>query len=179
MIEACGGDLSRAVFLDEFGGTTSMTRTHGRCERGRRCVGRVPAGHWKVLTGIAAVRTAGLFAPFTIDCPTDAAVFQAYVDRVLVPTLRQGDVVVMDNLSSHKPPGVARSIEAAGAAVMYLPPYSPDLNPIETVWSKVKRLLRSLEARTLDALHDAFGTAMAAVTPQDTQGCFRHIYATA
>lgn len=131
------------------------------------------------MTAVAAVRLDGLVAPFTIDCPMDAEVFDAYVERVLVPTLRPGDVVVMDNLSSHKGPRVRRLIEAADATVLYLPPYSPDFNPIEMIWSKVKRLLRSFAARTIEALHDAFGRAFAAVTPGDILGCFRHCgYAT-
>jgi transposase len=160
---------------------TNPVRTHGRCAEGARCVGSVPHGHWKVMTAVAAVRLGGggLTAPFTIDGPVDGDVFVTYVERVLVPTLRPGDVVVMDNLAAHKRPDVRRLVEAAGAAVLYLPPYSPDLNPIEMIWSKVKRLLRSFAARTVDALHDAFGRAFAAVTPGDVLGCFRHCgYAT-
>jgi transposase len=124
------------------------------------------------MTAVAAVRLAGgLVAPFTIDCPVDGEVFAAYVEHVPVPTLRGGDVVVMDNLSAHKGPRVRRLIEAAGAAVPYLPPYSPDFNPIEMIWSKVKRLLQSFAAHTVvDALHDALGRAFAAVTPSDVLG---------
>ena len=176
----CDGDFARVSFLDESGAATNLVRTHGRCAEGSRCVGSVPHGHWKVMTAVAAVRLdGGLVAPFTIDCPMDGDVFVAYVERVLVPTLRPGDVVVMDNLAAHKRPEVRRSVEAAGAAVLYLPPYSPDFNPIEMIWSKVKRLLRSFAARTVDALHDALGRAFAAVTPGDILGCFRHCgYAT-
>jgi transposase len=176
----CGGDFSRVSFLDETGTLTNLVRTYGRSDRGARCPGAAPQGHWKVVTAVAAVRlTDGLVAPFTIDCPVDGDVFAAYVERVLVPALRPGDVVVMDNLSSHKDPRVGRLVEAAGAAVLYLPPYSPDFNPIEMIWSKVKRLLRSFAARTVDALHDAVGRAFAAVTPGDVLGCFRHCgYAT-
>ena len=132
------------------------------------------------MTAVAAVRLVdGLVAPFTIDCPMDGEIFAAYVEQVLAPALRSGDVVVMDNLSAHKRPQVRRLIEAAGATVLYLPPYSPDFNPIEMIWSKVKRLLRSFAARTIDALHEAFGGAFAAVTPADVLGCFRHCgYAT-
>ena len=109
----------------------------------------------------------------------DGEIFGVYVEQVLVPTLRRGDVVVMDNLSAHKRPRIRELIEAAGASVLYLPPYSPDFNPIEMIWSKVKGLLRSIAARTVDALHDAFGQAFAAVTPSDIRGCFRHCgYAT-
>ena len=154
-------------------------RTYGRSDRGERCVGFAPQGHWKVMTAVAAVRLDGLTAPFTIDCPMDGEIFGVYVEQVLVPTLRGGDVVVMDNLSAHKRPQIKRMIDAAGASVLYLPPYSPDFNPIEMIWSKVKRLLRSAAARTVDTLHEAFGAAMAAVTPGDILGCFRHCgYAT-
>jgi transposase len=158
---------------------TNLVRTYGRSDCGTRCVGAAPQGHWKVMTAVAAVRLVGLAAPFTIDCPMDGEVFGAYVRRVLVPALRAGDVVVMDNLSAHKRPEVRALIEAAGAMVLYLPPYSPDLNPIEMIWSKVKGLLRTIAARTIDALHHAFGLAFAAVTAADIQGCFRHCgYAT-
>lgn len=166
-------------FLDESGALTNLVRTYGRSDSGRRCVGFTPQGHWKVMTAVAAVRLAGLTAPFTIDCPMDGEVFSVYVERVLVPTLRSGDVVVMDNLSAHKRPGVRQAIEATGARLLYLPPYSPDYNPIEMIWSKVKGLLRSIAARTVDALHEAFGVAFAAVTAGDILGCFRHCgYAT-
>jgi len=176
----CDGDFTRVTFLDESGAVTNLVRTYGRSGCGARCVDAAPQGHWKVMTAVAAVRLAdGLVAPFTIDCPVDGEVFAAYVEHVLVPTLRAGDVVVMDNLSAHKRPQVRRLIEASGAVVLYLPPYSPDFNPIEMIWSKVKRLLRSFAARTVDALHDAFGRAFAAVTPGDVLGCFRHCgYAT-
>jgi len=131
------------------------------------------------MTAVAAVRLDGLVAPFTIDAAMDGEIFLTYVQRVLIPTLRAGDVVVMDNLSAHKRPHVLRLIEQANATVLYLPPYSPDFNPIEMIWSKVKRLLRSFAARTIDALHDAFGRAFAAVTSSDIAGCFRHCgYAT-
>ena len=177
--DACGGDFARVIFLDESGALTSLVRTYGRSDRGQRCVGFAPQGHWKVMTAVAAVRLDGLTAPFTIDCPMDGEVFGVYVERVLVPTLRAGDVVVMDNLTAHKRPLIQRQIESAGARVLYLPPYSPDLNPIEMIWSKVKGLLRTIAARTVDALHEAFGVAFAAVTAGDILGCFRHCgYAT-
>jgi len=162
------------MFLDESGALTNLVRTYGRSNCGERCVGLTPQGHWKVMTAVAAVRLEGLIAPFTIDCPMDGEVFGVYVDRVLVPTLRGGDVVVMDNLTAHKRPQIKRAIEAAGANVLYLPPYSPDFNPIEMIWSKVKGVLRTIAARTIDALHEAFGFAFAAVTPADILGCFRH-----
>jgi transposase len=170
----CGGDFARVIFLDESGALTNLVRTYGRSDCGERCVGFAPQGHWKVMTAVAAVRLDGLTASFTIDCPMDGEIFAVYVERVLVPTLKRGDVVVMDNLSAHKRPQIRRLIEAAGASVLYLPPYSPDFNPIEMIWSKVKGLLRTIAARTVDALHDAFGQAFAAVTASDILGCFRH-----
>jgi transposase len=168
------------IFLDESGAMTNLVRTHGRSVEGSRCVAHAPAGHWTVMTAVAAIRLGGgATASATMACPMDGELFRRYVEDVLAPVLRPGDVVVMDNLPSHKHPRVRAQIESAGAAVLYLPPYSPDLNPIEMVWSKVKRLLRSAAARTVEALHDAFGAAMAAVTADDVAGCFRHCgYAT-
>jgi transposase len=168
------------MFLDESGAMTNLVRTHGRSAEGSRCVAHAPAGHWKVMTGVGAIRLGdGVTASATMDCPMDGALFEKYVEEVLVPVLRAGDVVVMDNLSSHKAPRVRELIEAAQAKLLYLPPYSPDLNPIEMIWSKVKRLLRTAAARTVEALHDAFGKAMHAVTAADVTGCFRHCgYAT-
>lgn len=167
------------IFLDETGALTNLVRTHGRSVCGSRCKSYAPAGHWKVMTAVAAIRLGGLSAPFTVDCPMDGEVFSVYVQRVLLPTLRPGDVVVMDNLPAHKHPQIQAIIQTAGASVLFLPPYSPDYNPIEMIWSKVKRLLRSIAARTIDTLHHAFGQAFAAVTPQDIKACFRHCgYAT-
>lgn len=175
----CDGDYSRVIFLDESGAQTNLVRTYGRSDCGARCIGSAPQGHWKVMTAVAAVRLDGLTAPFTIDCPMDGEIFSIYVQRVLIPTLQPGDVVVMDNLPAHKRPQIRHLIEAAGARLLYLPPYSPDFNPIEMIWSKVKALLRSFAARTIDLLHDAFGHALAAVTSTDILGCFRHCgYAT-
>jgi len=162
------------VFLDESGSQTSMTRVRGRAPKGERVVAKVPGGHWKIVTIISAVRTGGPFAAASIVGATDSDVFRAYVREVLAPQLRAGDVVVMDNLTPHKASGVRQAIEAVGAELHYLPPYSPDLNPIENMWSKVKGKLRSLAARSIDSLHDAIGTALATVTPDDCIGFFRH-----
>ena len=167
-------DAERLVFLDESGSQTSMTRTRGRAPRGRRVVAKVPGGHWKIVTMISAVRTGGPFAAASIVGATDGDVFRTYVREVLAPQLRPGDVVVMDNLTPHKASGVRESIEAAGAELRYLPPYSPDFNPIENMWSKVKGRLRSLAARGIDALHDAIGVALSSVTSSDCEGFFRH-----
>jgi transposase len=167
-------DPARLVFLDESGTQTSMTRTRGRAPRGRRVVAKVPGGHWKIVTMISAVRTSGPFAAASIVGATDGDVFRTYVREVLAPQLRAGDVVVMDNLSPHKASGVREAIECVGATLRYLPPYSPDFNPIENLWSKVKGVLRSLAARGVDTLHDAIGAALSTVTPADCTGYFRH-----
>jgi transposase len=162
------------VFLDESGAQTSMTRTRGRAPKGQRVVAKVPGGHWTIVTMISAVRTAGPFAAGTIVGATDSDVFRTYVREVLAPQLRAGDVVVMDNLSPHKASGVREAIESVGATLRYLPPYSPDFNPIENMWSKVKGTLRSLAARSVESLHDAIATALATVTTSDCIGFFRH-----
>jgi transposase len=151
-----------------------MTRLRGRAPRGQRIVTKVPGGHWKIVTMISAIRTSGPFAAASIIGATDSDVFRAYVREVLAPQLRPGDVVVMDNLSPHKAPGVREMIESAGAELRYLPPYSPDFNPIENMWSKVKGKLRSLSARSIESLHDAIRVALATVSPGDCIGFFRH-----
>jgi len=180
LVDACDGDFARVLFLDETGAMTNLVRSYGRSVEGSRCVAFAPNGHWKVMTAVAAIRLDGLTASATMPCPMDGPLFQAYVQGALLPVLREGDVVVMDTLASHKHPRVRELIESAGAVLLYLPPYSPDFNPIEMIWSKVKHLLRSAAARTVDALHDAFGDAMDAVTSGDILGCFRHCgYATA
>ena len=166
-------DVKRLVFIDESGAKTSMARLCGRCDKGQRLRVRQPHGHWKTTTMISAIRIDGPVAPFAVEGAVDADVFRVYVERVLVPALRPGDVVVMDNLQPHKAAGVRQMIQSAGADVMYLPPYSPDFNPIEPMWSKVKQRLRSIAARTVDALYDAVGAAIAAVTSADCAGFFR------
>jgi transposase len=153
-----------------------MDRTHGRAPSGVRVDGPVPQGHWKVVTLTAAVRLGGVPEPacLAFDGATDAATFEAYVAACLAPTLRPGDIVVMDNLSSHKTAEVARLIAAAGAQVRYLPAYSPDLNPIERLFSKLKAHLRSAAARTVEALIEALGDALRAIRPGDILAWFRH-----
>lgn len=160
------------MFLDESGVSTDMTRLRGRASVGERLVAKVPGGHWHTSTIIAAVRLSGVFAPAIFDGPTDSDVFAAYVQQVLVKGLRPGDVVVMDNLAPHKITGVKVAIEAAGAKVLYLPPYSPDFNPIECLWSKVKQYLRSLNARTFDTLSNGVAAALDTVTTSDCRGFF-------
>jgi transposase len=144
-------DPRRLVFIDETWAKTNMTRTHGRALRGRRLVDKVPHGHWKTLTFLAALRCDAITAPFVLDGPINGEWFLAYVQQVLVPTLSPGDVVVMDNLGSHKGKAVRRAIRNAGAHLIFLPPYSPDLNPIEQVFAKLKTLLRKAAERTVEA----------------------------
>ena len=160
--------------MDESGANTAMTRPRGRAPRGERVEGSVPNGHWSTLTMIGALRLDGLAAAVTIDAATDGPVFRSFVTDALVPALRRGDVVVWDNLSPHKAAGVAEAVEAAGASLMPLPPYSPDYSPIEPMWSKVKQCLRTAAARTLPALRDAADAAFAAVTAADAGGWFDH-----
>ena len=169
-----GVEPEDVVVLDEFGATTQMTRAGGRCPVGERLVTPVPHGHWRVLTTIAAMTVDGMLAAVTVDAATDADVFRAFVRDALVPALRPGQLVVMDNLSSHKVPGVVELIESAGCRVRYLPPYSPDLNPIENAFSKIKARLKRLAARTVEALGRAVHDAVASITRSDALGFFRH-----
>lgn len=165
-------DLARLVFLDESGAKTNMTRLRGRAPRGQRVHDSAPAGHWCATTMISSIRLDGSTACMTLDGATDAEAFRAYVESVLIPALKPGDLVVMDNLSPHKTSGTIALIETAGARVRFLPAYSPDLNPIEKMWSKVKEFLRSAKARTEAALWAAIAAALAAVTSADAAGWF-------
>jgi transposase len=164
----------RTFFLDEAGAATNMTRRYARSLIGERAVCKIPAGHWKTVTMIGLIGAAGPVAAVTIDGPVDGQAFKTYVQEFMVPNLRRGDVVVMDNLSSHKVSGVREMIEQVGARLMFLPPYSPDLNPIEPIWSKVKQTLRSIQARTQDALMEAVRTAFERVTADDCRHCISH-----
>ncbi len=148
------------MFIDETWASTNMARTHGRAPKGERLRAGVPHGHWKTTTLVAGLRRTGMVAPMVLDGPIDGATFRAYVERVLVPELRPGDVVVMDNLGSHKGPHVRAAIEAAGASLLYLPPYSPDFNPIEQAFAKLKALLRTAAARTIPDLWAAIKRAL-------------------
>lgn len=149
-----------------------MTRLYGRCKGGGRLVDATPHGHWETTTMIGALGAEGSTALMVIEGAADAAVFRAYVKHVLAPTLRPGEIVVMDNLSSHKGPEIREMIEAAGADLWYLPPYSPDLNPIEKMWSKVKAHLRRLKPRGTEEIHDAVRQALKTITLQDAHGWF-------
>lgn len=150
-----------------------MTRSYGRCCGGRRIAETTPEGNWQILTILGAMSVRGMIATMTVEAATDGDIFLAYLDHVLCPKLQSGDVVVMDNLSSHKVPGVRDRIEAAGAAILYLPPYSPDFNPIEKAWSKLKQLLRSAKARTAQALDQAIAELLPQITPHNAQAWFR------
>jgi len=174
LLSRAGLDPRRLVFIDETWAKTNMTRLRGRSPRGERLVGKVPHGHWKTTTLIAALDVAGVRCATTVDGAIDADLFAAFAEQVLAPTLRPGDIVVMDNLSSHKNNRARQAIESAGAHVLFLPPYSPDLNPIEMVFSKIKQLLRSLGHRTRDALWNAMQSVLDAVTPADAAHCFTH-----
>jgi transposase len=144
-------DPRRLVFIDETWAKTNMTRTHGRCARGQRLVDKVPHGHWKTLTFLAALRHDRIDAPFVLDGPINGDYFRAWVEQCLVPTLAPGDVVILDNLGSHKGKAIRRAIRRAKAHLIFLPPYSPDLNPIEQVFAKLKTLLRKAAERTVEA----------------------------
>ena len=159
----------RLVFIDETGAATDMARRYGRCPRGQRLVASVPWGHWKTTTFVAALRVDGITAPCVFDGPMDGPCFRAYIEQFVVPTLRPGDIVVMDNLPSHKVAGIREAIEAASAELRYLPPYSPDLNPIEQFFAKLKALLRKAAARTIDALVAAIADALTVISPQECQ----------
>jgi transposase len=150
-----------------------MTRLYARCPGGPRIHETTPGSHWKILTILGAMSTRGMIATMTIEEATDTDIFLAYLDHVLCPQLRPGDVVVMDNLSSHKVKGVRERIEAAGAELLYLPPYSPDLNPIEKAWSKLKLLLRSAKARTKEVLDQAITDLLPQITSDNAQAWFR------
>ena len=162
----------RFLFIDESGAKTNMTRLYGRGPRGQRVYDHVPSGRWETTTMIAAIGRNGAQAPWVIDGPMDGAAFVVWVEQVLTPTLESGDIVVMDNLSVHKNKTARAAIEAAGAEIWDLPPYSPDLNPIEKMWSKVKACLRKTKAREPDALYKAVGHAMGQVTYEDIRNWF-------
>ena len=163
---------SRLVFLDETSASTQMTRRYGWSVKGQRCVSAAPHGHWKTTTFLAGLRQHGLTAPLVVDGPMDGPTFLAYIQDFLCPTLKPGDIVIADNLSSHKVAGVREAIEAMGAELRYLPPYSPDLNPIEKLFAKLKTLLRKAEVRTVDALWDYIGTLIDAFSAAECSNYF-------
>ncbi len=165
-------DPERLVFLDETGASTKMARRHGRAPRGERLRMSVPHGHWKTTTFIGGLRLSGMTAPMVLDGPMTGAWFLAYVQQVLVPTLQPGDIVILDNLPAHKGAAAREAVEAAGARLLFLPPYSPDFNPIENAFSKLKALLRRAAARTVDDLWCAIATIIDTYTPQECSNYF-------
>jgi transposase len=167
-------DPARFVFLDETATTTHMARRYGRSPRGARLVTAVPHGHWKTTTFVAALRQSGVIAPLVLDGPMTGAAFRAYVEQSLAPALEPGDVLVLDNLAAHKVDGVRQALAAAGASILYLPPYSPDLNPIEQLFAKLKALLRKAVARTKDELWRAIGRLLATVPPAECANYLDH-----
>ncbi|MBI3401871.1 MAG: IS630 family transposase [Acidobacteria bacterium] len=167
-------DPARFAFLDESGVATDLLRRYGRSRRGTRVHDHAPHHHWQTSTFVAALRVTGLTAPALFDGPMDGDCFLAYVDQVLVPTLQAGDIVVMDNLASHKVEGVRERIEAAGAQLWYLPPYSPDLNPIELWFAKLKALLRTARRRTLEELWQTVAACLSLFSPTECRNYFRH-----
>lgn len=169
-----GLDPERLVFLDETWAKTNMIRPRGRSLEGTRLIAKVPHGHWKTTTFLAALRSTGLTAPVVIDGPVNGDVFLAYVEQHLVPTLKAGDIVIMDNLSSHKRAGVREAIESVGAQLVYLPPYSPDFNPIELLFSKFKWLLRSIADRTVETLWQTCGRLLDEFSESECRNYFRH-----
>lgn len=173
-VQQCGLNPNQLVFIDETWAKTNMTRSRGRAPRGERLVDYVPHGHWKTTTFLAALRLKGLTAPLVIDGAINGEIFLAYVRQHLAPTLKKNDLVVMDNLSSHKLEGVREAIEAVGAKVLYLPPYSPDFNPIEQVFAKLKALLRKFGERTMEALWHRLGALLDCFSKTECKNYFRH-----
>ena len=166
-------DPDKLVFIDETGASTKMARLYGRSKRGQRCRAAVPHGHWLTTTFTAALRRTALTAPMTLDGPMNAAAFRAYVEQVLAPTLDPGDIVVMDNLPAHKGAAVRTMIEARGASLLLLPPYSPDFNPIENAYAKFKSNLRKAAARTVETLESAIADASRAFTSDECANYFK------
>jgi transposase len=166
-------DVTKLVFLDETWVATNMTRRYGRAPVGTRCVAAAPYGHWQTTTFLAGLRHNAIIAPLVVDGPVDGEIFLAWVLQFLCPVLQQGDVVVLDNLSSHKIAGIHQAIVAAGATLLYLPPYSPDLNPIEMLFAKLKALLRKAALRTIDALWTQIGTLLETVPTTECANYFK------
>jgi transposase len=167
-------DPARLVFIDETAVSTNMVRLRGRCPRGVELIGRVPHGHWKTITFVAALRHNKMVAPMVVDGSMTGEVFLAYVKQCLVPALKRNDIVVMDNLGAHKAPGVREAIENARATLRYLPKYSPDLNPIEMPFSKFKAFLRKVAERTVPGLHRAIRSFVPCLGAQECANYLRH-----
>jgi len=167
-------DPHKLVFIDETGANTKMVRPYGRSPKGTRLLAQAPFGHWKTTTFTAGLRASGLVAPFILDGPMTGEAFLVYLDEILIPTLEVDDIVIMDNLPAHKVAGVRKQIEAAGAKLLYLPPYSPDLNPIEMIFAKLKSLLRKAAERTIPALWDRIQSVLDEFKQAECAACLRH-----
>jgi transposase len=165
---------ARLVFIDETAATTKMVRLRGRCPLGTRLIGHAPHGHWKTITFVAGLRNDGMVAPFVVDGPMDGSIFVAYIEQCLAPTLGRRDVVIMDNLAAHKVAGVRDAIEAVGATLRYLPQYSPDFNPIEQSFSKLKTHLRKAAERTVAGLCHRIGAIVPSFSAQEFANYFEH-----
>jgi transposase len=166
-------DPDHLVFIDETWASTNMVRRYGRAPRGMRLLAAMPHGHWKVTTVVAGLRSSGITAPCVFDGAINGARFRAYVEQLLAPTLRPGDIVILDNLNSHKVAGIRQAIEAQGAQILYLPPYSPDLNPIEPGFSKFKSALRTAAERTVESLWQTIGRTLDCFSPQQCRNFFK------
>lgn len=169
-----GLDPQKLVFIDETGANTKMARLYGRSPKGTRLIAQVPFGHWKTTTFTAGLRASGLVAPFILDGPMTSEGFLVYLDEILIPALEANDIAVMDNLPAHKVAGVRKRIEAAGAKLLYLPSYSPDLNPIEMIFAKLKSLLRKAAERTIPALWDRIQSILDEVKQAECTACLIH-----
>lgn len=167
-------NAEKLVFIDETWTSTNMTRRYGRAPRGRRCLGSAPYSHWQITTFVGALRRGGLSAAMVIDEPMDGDIFLAYVEQVLVPTLHPGDVVVLDNLAAHKQPEVRAAIEQAGAHLRFLPPYSPDFNPIEQAFAKLKAFFRTFRPRTFEHVCELMAAALGLFLPDECANYVRH-----
>jgi transposase len=165
-------DPARLVFIDETAASTKMVRLRGRCARGMRLIGHAPHGHWKTITFVAGLRNDGMIAPFVLDGPMDGSIFVSYIEQFLAPTLDRRDVVIMDNLAAHKVAGVRDAIEAVGATLRYLPQYSPDFNPIEQSFSKLKAHLRKAAERTIAGLCRRIGALVPSFSAQECTNYF-------
>lgn len=168
-------DIRRLVFLDETWAKTNMTRAYGRCRKGKRLHGKAPYGHWKTMTFVAGLRCDGIIAPMVLDCPMNGGIFTAYAAEALARELQPGDILVMDNLSSHKGQQARKAIEACGARILFLPPYSPDMNPIEHLFSKIKALLRKAAERSVEGVWKRIGKIIDAISPQECENYIRNL----
>lgn len=169
-----GLDLDKLVFFDEIGVNTKMVRLHGRCPQSQRLIDFAPAGHYSSSTLMSGMRLDGIVAPMLIDGPVNGETFAGYIEQCMAPALEPGDILIIDNLPAHKSARVTAAVEGAGCMLVYLPSYSPDLNPIENMWSKVKASVRAAAARTFDTVVDAVDAALRSVTPSDFEGYFSH-----